>query len=454
MKKMFKYARERAAIAAVLCALAVNPMPAQAQCEVPGVTVGLANTIGQGLKATLELNYRCVQPTGAPGILCIAWNTSTQIAMGSANAALKVFETALYNRLRQFWDDYLEALQDMTGQLNTSLVDGSRGLSGLFDTGGMTANQRELQQVESYAKRQYMPTDEGCRFDTAGAKLGTTTRLSRTVSRALGKQMVDNTTNDSGSIAAKGPASFQAVRWDNYYNLFCDKNMNGGRAACPGSAADGRGGNSQELVNAHIIPAKTIFGKDTIPTNDTTGITGTPTVTTMGAGWKAATDEIVYNLTGYEPPQPIPSDTLQAPGAKDRRMESRAYATQMDAVSALVNGVVAERMPGEDSPEVQQLRQSNGITDANARPSDHEIRQSVLEQLWNPNYYVNLSDSSSATARKEVYLKAYNLMLLYKLIDKTERMANAFVVETANMIDTYQGDALAGDQQSSVPVRP
>lgn len=455
MNKVKAYIRKRAAALAVVAVLACTPGLALAQCQPPGVTVGVANTVGATLETSLRAHYTCNQPAGAPGILCIAWQTSTQTAMGLANAALRAFENALYRRLRDFWDDWLEALQAQTAQLNSSLTDGSRGLAGLFDTANMTLNQRTVQGAEMTAKKQHMPTDEGCRFDTAGAKLGTGVRVAGTMTKIIGRQFGGIGTNEANTPAAKGSAPLQAIRWANYYNLFCDKNMNGGRAACPGSGADGRGGNSQELVGLHILPAKTLFGKETIPLNDdTTPVVGHPTITRAGGAYKVATDELIYNLTGYEAPQPIPSDALAAASIKDRRAETRAYATQMDVMVSLVSNIVAERTPGEPSADIQQLRQSNGITDANRAPSVKEIQQSVLEQLWNPNYYINLSDTNSAAAKKEVYLKAYNLMLLYKLVDKTERIANAYVVETSNMIDTYQGDALAGDQRSSVPIRP
>ncbi len=451
MQKTVSYIKERIAIAVVLCALVLVPGTARAQCEV-GTAMATAAVVATSLETALRLNYYCVQPTGLPGLLCSFWQISTQVATAGANAALQIFETLLYARLRQFWTDWLKALQDMTAQLHASMSDGSRGLNNLFDTGEMTRNQRSLQQVELQAKKQYMPTDEGCRFDTAGAKLGSAKRVTRVMSRGIGKQFNDVGGNAAGSSAERGPAGVHAARWDNYYNLFCDTTMNGGRAGCPGSNPDGTGGTTQELANANVIVSKTLFGKETIPMNDTAP-TGIPNAPTVGAGWKSATDEIIYNLTGYEAPQPIPSDALAASNLKDRRLETRSYATQMDVVVSLVADIVAERTPGEESPEVQQLRQSNGITDANTRPSEREIRQSTLEELWNPNYYVNLQDTSSATARKEVYLKAYNLMLLYKLVAKTEMIANAFVVETGNLIQTYQGGK-ASSQRSSVPIRP
>ena len=421
----------RMKFAAIILALAVflAPAPASAQCEVPGVTQVAAAGFAASTVALLNANYLATPPTGG-GILPTAWTLTTQVTQALLNAALKAFETRLYNRLRDFWDDYLEALQNMTGQLNSSLNDGTRNMNSLFDTSNMTLNQRSLQQIEVQAKKQFQPTNEGCRFDTAARYMATTTRTAKAISTGLGKENTGVALNGTGSDAQKGPGQLAAVRWNRYRTLFCDDRMNGGKAGCAAG---------NPLVNAHVTPSKTLFGRETIPMN-------------TDPNYKLAVNELVYNLIGYEAPAPIPQDALAAPSLKDRRQEQRAYATQMDAVGALIYDVVGERTPGEAAPEVQALRQSQGITDANARPSDREIRQSTLEQLWNPSYYVDLQDASSTTNRKEVFLQAYNLMLIYKMVEKTEKIANVFVAETANWLDENQGD-LTTDQQSNVPIR-
>ncbi|HYD18811.1 MAG TPA: hypothetical protein VEF76_10070, partial [Patescibacteria group bacterium] len=166
MTGKFSFLRSKAAAAVLAAFLFFAPASAHAQCEVPGVTIAAAGVNATAEIALLNLNYMAVPPTGG-GILPTAWTVTTQITQALLNAALKAFETRLYNRLRKFWDDYLEALQDMTAQLNSSLNDGTRNMNSLFDTGGMTLNQRTLQNIEVQAKKQFQPTNEGCRFDTA-----------------------------------------------------------------------------------------------------------------------------------------------------------------------------------------------------------------------------------------------------------------------------------------------
>lgn len=456
MKKALTSLKEFAAACALAVMLAGAPGDARAQCEVPGVTLATAGSIAGATVALLNANYLATQPIGAPGILPMAQNISVQVAQATLNTLLQLFERDLYARLRQFWDDYLQALKDMTAQLNGSLADQTRNLGNLFDTGGMTANQRTVQEIELKAKKEYLPTDEGCRFDTAGTAMGDGTGVANAMQKGMGTEFAGVGLNAAGSDAEKGSGQLVGRRMDRYKRLFCDADMNAGQAGCQTAGVSG------PLANANVAVGKTLFGRETIPMYDTTpdGMGGT-----IGMGWKLATSELVYNLINYDSPEPIPQDALtsDAPQAKDRRAEQRAYATQMDAVGALVYDVVADRTPAKPRPggaaptdsslQIQQLRQSNGITDAAPHPSLREIRQSVLEQLWNPNFYVNLHDSSSTAKRKEVFLEAFNLQLLYKMVDKTEKIANAFVAETANMLEEEQGD-VTSDQQPNNPIRP
>jgi len=420
------------------------PRASYAQCEVPGVTNATAAGIAAANTASLNANY--LAPVG---ILPAAWTVSITIVQGTLITALKLFETTLLNRLRKFWEDYLQALKDQTSELNASLADGTRQLNSLYDTGNMTSNQRSVQNAEVQAKKQYMPTDAGCRFDTAGAMMRRTSMVSRAMTAGLGGDFNKVGLNTAGSDAAKGPAQLMKARWERYANLFCDKDANGGNSGCTTSGP---------LVNAHVLPGKTLFAQETIPMDDQTTL---PSGITKGEAWRLATNELIYNITGYEAPAPVPKEALESTVMQDRRAEQRGYATQMDAVGSLIYGVIADRVPScsptnaadcKTAPDIKALRIAEGIANPSDHPSDREVRQSVIEQLWDPNYYVDLGDSPSTTSRKELYLSAYNLMLLYKVVEKTEKIANAFAVQTANLLDFSQGDNRY-DQQAHNPMQ-
>ncbi len=71
-------------------------------------------------------------------------------------------------------------------------------------------------------------------------------------------------------------------------------------------------------------------------------------------------------------------------------------------------------------------------------PASREVRRSIIEQLWDPSYYKNLYDNPSTIAQKELYLKAYGLVMLYDMISKQEKISNAYAIETANILNGSQ----------------
>jgi hypothetical protein len=75
-----------------------------------------------------------------------------------------------------------------------------------------------------------------------------------------------------------------------------------------------------------------------------------------------------------------------------------------------------------------------GVGNAALNPSVREIRESVIEQLWDPEYYKDLYDNPSTVLQKELYLKAYSLVMLNDIISKQEKISNAYAIETADML--------------------
>jgi hypothetical protein len=134
----------------------------------------------------------------------------------------------------------------------------------------------------------------------------------------------------------------------------------------------------------------------------------------------------------------------------------------MDAVNALMYSVLADRAPGpvatpDDKAralEIQLMREQEGVTTASATPSAHEIRQAIVEQLWDPEYYKNLYDNPTTVGQKEIYLKAYNLMMLYDLIDRQEKISNVYAIETSNLLNSVDASRSAASVTSPVTQGP
>ncbi|MEZ0225637.1 MAG: hypothetical protein ACAH83_13860 [Alphaproteobacteria bacterium] len=405
--------------------------PAHSQgCEDPfSMAAGVAGAIAAQVSALMAAFLASQACPGACGTLPNLYGISIEATQAFLIRALDLMEDTILNKLRQFWDRWLFALKDMTAQLSGSLNDGTRHLDSLFDSSNETENARMLQEVEFNAKKQYQTTDQGCRFDTSARYMNSAMRTGTFVSQGLTKDLNIEANNAAGSPGAAGQASVDNSRWGIYQSTFCDAVSNGGY---PGCAAAG------PRPNGDTQPSKTLFGKETIDMTN--------------ADDRRAVEALTYNITGFEVPDPFALNVLLSPQGKEQRARNREYMAQMDAVTSLVTSLVGERTPGPASPEIQQLRNKMGITDASANPSEREIRQSVIEQLWDPNYWVDLGDSPATIKQKELYLQAYNVLMLYKIIEKTEKISNAYAIETANMLNKWYGSVRGGGDDFS-PVR-
>lgn len=414
--------RGLAAVTAIAGCLAARP--AFAQCEMPGTT--MATAAGIVAADTASLNAQYLAPVG---VLPLFYEAQIYIAQSVLMNDLKDQEKTILDRMDKFWSDWLQAQKDMTAQLNASQGDGVRQVNNLFDSSGENKNARDMQTFEIQAKKQFEPTSVGCRFDSIAPAVATTSRSAKKISVALTNDSDDLANAKKGTPAAKGPGSVQKDKWDKYTKLFCNPDNNNGKANCPAAGS---------LMDADVTPSKTIFGKLTIDMSD--------------PNMKVALDTLMTNITGYKPAKPIPKDSLDRPGEIQKRIEQRSYNAQMNTVTSLVHDIEASRLPGEKSDEAQAIRQQMGVTTASDKPSERELRQAVLEQLWDPGYYVGLGDEPSTTVQKQVYLQAYDLMLLYKLVDRMEKISDIYSIQAANTLKKYQGDT-RDSGTSAMPMR-
>lgn len=415
-------------MAGLLCVSGVRD--ASAQCEVPGTTLATAGGIVASQTAAIA---------GMTATLTGLYITTTTASSATMISLLDGMESIIQARMRKFWEDWEDALKSMTIQLNSGIADQSRQMSSLFDSSNLTSTARTLQRAEVQAHQTYAPSEAGCRFDTFAAPMAQAGRVASAMSSAMGQQLSDLGNAKVGTPAASGgQGAVNKSRFETYRSRFCDHLANAGGTAC--------GGSSAPAPNAHIMPSVTLFGQETIDMTD--------------ENTRLAVNELAYNITGYEQPDLIDPKVLESPQGKESRQNNRSYLAQMDAVNALVFSIVGERTPakttstgGEDaSVYVQQIRQRMGIGNASANASEREIRQAIMEQLWDPSFYVNLTDAGTSVSQKEVFLQAYNLMLLYRMYEKTEKIANVYAIETGNMLDK-EFDAKREGGRRYVPVR-
>ena len=414
-----------------LLALAVHTAsPAYAICEPPGVAAGAAGTAAGTNTAALTAAQTTMMTTGMTTIL-----TTMQTPI---NLSLEKMEKDIFDSMSKFWESWDTGLRALTAQVSAAGVDQSLKSGQIADAKGVSNAALILQVKEAEAVKDNQPSLASCRYDTIARFSKSSGNRVKGVSNALATDLNKMGSNHKGTPAAGGAAPVQNVRWQNYVTKFCDPNANGKKAGCTQPGTD---------VGADIQPSKTIFMRDTINLGNKDRL--------------LATQELVMNVTGYKVPDPIDPKVLKKSSGREQRQSNRAYLAKMDAAGALVNTLIAERTPGETSPEIQALRmrlgltackgdESDAINCASPTPSAKEIRQARIEELRDPNYYSELTDKGSL--QKEVLLDAYNVTLLYNLIERMEKISNIYAIETAGLLNKV--DNSRGSSGSSLPVNP
>lgn len=409
-------------------------MPAKAQaqvCEAPGQTAAAAAVV------TAQTALLTAQYAPPLGVLPNAYLLGIQASQALINTSLAAMEAYLLgSRLDRFWEDWSDAMRDSTAQIHAGTVDQSRHFTNMFDSSNMTENARTTQLGEIKARKDHLPTEEGCTFDTLAVPMQQAAALKYAASSAMSDQFIAAGLQKEGTPAARGPQYYMAERMNRRNNM-CDPNSNGGVNNC---APGGR--------SRHLTPSRTLFGRETLTLNTPNSL--------------AAVEELVQNVVApkapvFKSPASHSGGGGQSPQLMQENTRNRAYLAKIDAVAAPIYDIVGERLPGaapgDGSDAVSQIRAHLGLQSNAAGPdsgvSEREVRQAVIEKMWDPNFFIQLNDSPSTIVQKENYLQAYNLMMLYKMIEKTEKIANVYSVQAGVMLEKRADRVM---KQTAAPV--
>jgi hypothetical protein len=393
---------------AVLCLVLCLMLPprAFAQCENPGTASNAATAVEADEAADVSAMVSAIKKSWSADLTTLR----TLMGLTGNNGMGDMF----MDKLNWFWGQWGGALKDMTAQLSAGTLDQTKQLSALNDAGNTLSTALEVQKERVAAKARYQPTVQACRFDTTATSMAASREISKALAAGYALDFLKIGNNQKNSIASTGPGGVTKARWPIYQSKFCDGNAeNSKNAGCTGT--------NNATANMDVLPSRTIFSKETIDlAKDDT---------------REAVNQMLFNITGYAAPDPIVLTALPSSTGLPQMQMNREYLAQMDAAGALAYSVVAERAPGTLAPKIKEMRERRGIMDASDKPSSREIRESIVEQLWDPDYYKDLYDNPGTIAQKELYLKAYSLVMLYDLIAKQEKISNAYAIETAIMLN-------------------
>lgn len=389
-----------AVIMAILAALTLAPKSSFAiTCEAPGVAgVAAANLVaGQATTVTAM--------TLALNAAYTAEATTAEIAL---KVALETMKTAFFGVLNIFWSEWREALEDMTKQLHTNIVEKQKQESQSKDADSIILAERAIEKEKEETREEpddYLPPPVMTRnIETESLRDALSTGYAKDFN------MLGN--NNKNTPAGSGKASLQKSRWEIYRDKFCDKDANNGAAGCT---------DPLPTANMHVLPSKTIFGKLTQDLDE--------------EDYRDALKELMFNISGYAPGNPIQKSALGSATGLQTRQQNREYMAQMDTVGSLIYATAAERAPGDVDTHIQDRRKSLGFLDASPTPSHRETRQSMVDTVRNPWYYISLLKPWTNVSKRELHLKAYNLVMLYDMIERQEKISTVYAIEAANLLE-------------------
>ncbi|MBV1929136.1 MAG: hypothetical protein KUG81_06445 [Gammaproteobacteria bacterium] len=413
MVKNIKTRMKRTSIIMVMiCSLVFLPgKPAFAFCEQTVAIQAAANAAQTALTATINAIVAAASGTF----------TSTSTATTSLlRTRIDLMNTNIRSGLGDLWDLWRTGMQDMTKELSSSRSVQSASYGAFIDSRNQTRVQKELHLKEIEARRTYQPSEQACVIDSINPNYGRSLKVAEAVQNGYEYDYTEYLSNALNSRSESGSANVLRQRWADYSEHFCDPEANKGFAGCLASVA-----NPNPNANLDISVSKTFFRGETLDLSDAN--------TRLGA------ETLIRNIIGHVPEDPFSMEIMDTVVGQQRVLQHRSQMAKYNAVASVYTEILGERAPlGQNAPEVRALRESVGnTTGLSDNPSKHEIRQSIAEHLWDPQYYRDLGDGPNTSLQKQVHLQAYSLMMLDDLIAKTEKIALLYSMQLGHKLDGF-----------------
>jgi len=403
----------------VVILLALSPTRVFAQaCEMPG-----SGIIAQTTIMNFDINSVMEMISNLANTFFPFYLDMMRMQLGLQDQ--KDWQT-MFQTLNTWWSQWLPSWKGMTGQLSAATVDQTFRLGAINDATNALLAAQDEQKERIKAKLNSMPNDQACRFDTNANYLARDRAIDEALQNGFEWDFVRLGNNEKNSIAQNGPGELQNQRWNTYTQEFCDFNAEDCDSGCSNRTQNSCSATQNSpYPNMDIYVSKMLFKDETIPVGNHNGADSP-------VAWDAM-QSMMFNVTGYKVPDPILAGAIASEPGREQMFTRREYMARMSAVGSLLYSVVGDRIEGVQATEPSDLRKMMGIG-AYQYPSMRELRQSIIEQLWDPSFYKNLGDNPVTISQKELYLKAYGLTMLYDMISKQEKISTAYAIETAAIL--------------------
>lgn len=430
------------------CFLSTGPYCAGTQlpCEMSGTAADAHTMIGDSFNTTLEMLTDEIPPfiglakDGTPvnsgyGLEGYLGGTVDQMMMALLDRLNDIeleyidwWDTMWYYNMEPAWKDQTDQVNTATAHQTTTFQGGQDGQ----DTNNV--NQTNM-TAETTVTHDIKPSENGpCVAATAASGSGRGYNLSRELRKAMQHDWEGDGLNHKGSPSAAGRGAKAKKRNDDYKNITCNPDDNGGDNNC--------GSSTPALYNADTQLSKTLYNNLTIPLDGADG-----------DKYETATKALLDNMTGDPVADPVVSTALTTPEGKAEWMDRRSYMARMAAIRSIPQLGISWRSPGTRLGDyVKQLRQAGGadLPEISSNPSYLEAVHAVSVDRFNSGKYATDNLTSPAEVEMEkLTLDSFYLMQLRDYEELMERLALTLSVQVALMADNIQLTV----PQAQAPVR-
>lgn len=350
-----------------------------------------------------------------------------------------------------FWKQYFEpALSTFANQINNKLSDQSTTIGGFLEAQDNIAQRRVLQELSAQTARNYLPSDELCRFASLGMSLSSSEEKARATRLNLIQISQNRQLGQTNTLSTGGGSGDMVERAKDRAARNCDPSANSGRdaAACAYFGEDAR--------NADLDFTQTFDSKPTLDV-DFTEIKNAPT----------KDEQNILSLSNNI----FASDLFQRPNPDNLKTGEKlndARTAYMDMRSLIAKRSVAEnsfntlislkaRGTGMDGNKVTGstkfitgVLKELGLDDASAlaylgKAPSYDAQMEVLTKkvYQSPSFYVNLMDNPANVERQYAAMQSFGLMQQRDIFDsilRSEMLLSLIVeLEVSKYQDQVQG---------------
>lgn len=328
----------------------------------------------------------------------------------------------------------LPAMMMMTEQLVTNGMEQTMIIGTFFDAKHQLETQRLFQKKMAEAHKEYQPSLGMCSVGTVADSLAAAEQNGRVSAFVMNRQSIQRQLLDENMASSGGRVTDRASRMKQFIARYCDKydNNNALEPVC------GAAGAPAETRNKDIDYASLISQPLTINADYTDGTTDPNS---------SETDlfALSNNLFGHDVIRQLDEPLTVPKTAQEAYLDYRSIIAKRSVlqnsfysvVGMKTSGTEESGQPGQTKEYGQIILEQLGMPKAEAdkllgdRPSYYALIQLIGKKIYQqPEFFTDLYDTPANVARKDVAMRAIDLMVdrnIYKSDLRSEAMLDVYL---------------------------